>query len=299
MTKFKSITLTIIVMALWGSIFPCVKLGYAALSIASTAVPDIIMFAGVRFVLCGGVVTAIALLKRDKLSIPKVKSFTAIVFIGLFSIVLHYICTYIGLSVTDGSKTAIIKQLGSLLYVCFAFLFIKSEKYSIYKILGAIIGFLGIVAINVSSVGVNFALGDFLIIGASICTVIAGILTKNIAGNNSPFWITGISQFVGGAILVILSLALGGKALIFNLEGTLIFTYICCASTVGYLLWNYVLKTSDLSNLFIIKFVEPLFACVFSAILLGEDFFKIQYLVAFVLISLGIVLGNKGEVKEK
>jgi len=45
--------------------------------------------------------------------------------------------------------------------------------------------------------------------------------------------------------------------------------------------------------MFIIKFAEPLFACVFSAMLLGEDIFKIQYLVAFVLISLGIVLGNK------
>lgn len=50
--------------------------------------------------------------------------------------------------------------------------------------------------------------------------------------------------------------------------------------------------------MFIIKFAEPLFACVFGAILLGENIFKLQYLAAFVLISLGIVLGNKSEAKE-
>jgi len=47
--------------------------------------------------------------------------------------------------------------------------------------------------------------------------------------------------------------------------------------------------------MFIIKFAGPLFACVFGAVLLGENIFKIQYLVAFVLISLGIILGNKTE----
>ena len=41
-----------------------------------------------------------------------------------------------------------------------------------------------------------------------------------------------------------------------------------------------------------IKFAEPLFTCLFGAVLLGEVIFKIQYLVAFVLISTGIVLGN-------
>jgi drug/metabolite transporter (DMT)-like permease len=39
---------------------------------------------------------------------------------------LHYAFTYIGLSSTDSSKTALIKQLGSLIYVCFAFLFFKN-----------------------------------------------------------------------------------------------------------------------------------------------------------------------------
>ena len=79
----------------------------------------------------------------------------------------------------------------------------------------------------------------------------------------------------------------------FTLKSTAVFAYICTASISSYTLWYYVLKSNSLSKMFIIKFAEPLFACVFGAIFLGENIFKIQYLVAFVLISAGIVLGNK------
>ena len=155
------------------------------------------------------------------------------------------------------------------------------------------VGFAGIIAINLSSVGFDFAWGDILIIGASLCTVASGIFTKKIADNNSPFWITGLSQLAGGIVLVVAAVIMGGSFLTFSIEATLIFAYICAASTVAYLLWNYILKTADLSNMFIIKFAEPLFACLFSAFLLGENIFKWQYLIAFLLISGGIVLGNK------
>ena len=52
--------------------------------------------------------------------------------------------------------------------------------------------------------------------------------------------------------------------------------------------------TLELSQLFIIKFAEPVFACLFGAIILGEDIWQVQYLAAFVLISLGICISNGG-----
>lgn len=49
--------------------------------------------------------------------------------------------------------------------------------------------------------------------------------------------------------------------------------------------------------MFIIKFSEPLFACLFGALILNENILKWQYLIAFLLISFGIVLGNKSDNK--
>ncbi len=58
---------------------------------------------------------------------------------------------------------------------------------------------------------------------------------------------------------------------------------------------EWSMRTVSLSKLFIVKFAEPLFACIFGAVLLGENIFKIQYLLAFVLISTGIIMGNKDQ----
>lgn len=295
----KIIFLALIPMALWGSLFPMIKIGYKAFAIDGADIPSILMFAGTRFTVCGIFICAIAFLKKDKIKGPKLKSIALFLLIGLFSIILHYTFTYIGLSFTDSSKAAIIKQLGILLYVCFAFLFFKSEKFSVWKISGAIVGFVGIVAINFETDGISFSLGDVLLILSSFCTVIGNVLIKKIAHQHSTFWLTGISQLLGGIILMIVSLIIGANILAFNWGSLGVFVYICMASTFAYILWNYILKTSELSNMFIIKFTEPLFACLFGAILLNENIFQWQYLIAFILISVGIVLGNKTKRVER
>ena len=85
---------------------------------------------------------------------------------------------------------------------------------------------------------------------------------------------------------------MGGKV-DFALNSSLwIMVYICAASIVSYCIWFETVKSGELSKLFIIKFAEPIFACVFGALILKEDIFKLQYLLAFILISGGIVISN-------
>ena len=292
MKKSKSIFLSLVVMALWGSLFPCVKLGYSFGAIDSSSVADILMFAAIRFAACGGIVTLFCLLRRKAIGTPSLKSVGNIVLIGFFAIVLHYACTYIGLSTTDSSKTALLKQSGALIYVCFSFLFFKDEKFSIYKIIGAVVGFCGIIAINFSKSSFSFSFGDILILCASVCTVVQNIISGKSTQNCSALWLTGISQLFGGIVLLIVSVSFGGVFPQMNLKFILVFTYICIASIIAYTLWYYVLRISELSKLFIIKFAEPLFACVFGAVILNEDIFKLQYLAAFILISAGIFIGH-------
>lgn len=155
------------------------------------------------------------------------------------------------------------------------------------------------VKIGYNAFGINAdSIPDILIICASVCTVVANVISKKSVEGNSPFWITGISQLVGGLILFVAAIIMGAESLNFTIKSTAVFMYICLASIVAYTLWYYILKNNSLSKLFIIKFAEPLFACVFGAVLLGENIFKIQYLLAFVLISGGILLGNRSEEKK-
>ena len=67
-SNLKVILLSLLVMALWGSLFPCIKLGYKAFAIESSDIPSILMFAGTRFTICGVIICAIALIKKDKIA---------------------------------------------------------------------------------------------------------------------------------------------------------------------------------------------------------------------------------------
>ena len=282
------IILPLVVMMLWGSLFPFIKIGYKAFNIDTSNVADILIFAAFRFFVCGAIVCLIAYFKKEKIEMPKIRSISGICIMGIFTVVLHYGFLYIGLTQTESSKAAILKQLGPLVFACLSFLFIKDEKFSVAKIICALVGFCGIIAINAGT-GLNgFSIGDILVLAASFCTVVSMIISnKNVRGT-SPFWVTGISQLFGGVILFAIAMFMGGKIPTFNITAFFVFAYICTASIVSYTLFYYVQRTTELSKLFIIKFAEPLFACIFGAILLGENILKIQYLLAFICISLGI-----------
>ncbi len=285
-------------MLLWGSLFPMVKLGYKAYSISTTG--DILLFAGIRFTVCGSLISLYQFI-RDRKSYDTVKATIAPVLLsGLFAIILHYSFTYLGLSLTDSSKTAILKQIGVLFYVCFSFLFFKEDKLTLRKLIAVVIGFLGIIAINMNKSSVLFNIGDLFIILASFCTVFSNVISKKALRTVNSVTMTGVSQAFGGIVLLVVGLALGGK-FSFPLDKSYIMIYICTASIFSYCIWFGIVKSAELSKLFIIKFAEPVFACIFGAILLGENIFKIQYLAAFVLISLGIIISNtkKGNVKKQ
>ena len=291
--------LPLITMLLWGSLFPCIKIGYRVFHINTASVAEILMFAALRFSICGIIVCLIACLTKSPIAKPRAKSIGSICLMGVFAVVLHYGFTYVGLSETDSAKTAILKQLGPLLFACFSFLFVKGEKPSAFKITGALVGFCGIVAINAGTSFHGFSRGDLLIIAASVCTVVSMIISGRCAKGTSPFWITGISQLFGGVVLFAVAMSMGAGIPAFTAESAPVFLYICIASITGYTLFYYVQRTAELSKLFIIKFAEPLFACLFGALLLDENILKIQYLVAFALISVGIVLGNKQKKQGK
>ena len=277
-------------MLLWGSLFPMVKLGFSAYEVNSTA--DIFLFAGIRFTICGGVISIFAAI-RDKESYCPIKgSVFPILLSGIFAIVLHYGFTYLGLELTDSSKTALIKQIGALFYVCFSFLFIKEDTPSVKKIFAAMVGFLGIVVLNINSEGVSFSVGDLLILCASFCTVFSNVISKKVFQRVSPITSTGISQLFGGIVLLAVGFAMGGNVQ-FQWNASLwIMTYICIASIVSYCIWFGIVKNGELSKLFIIKFAEPVFACIFGALILGENIWRLQYLFAFLFISGSIWISN-------
>ena len=284
----------LLTMVLWGTLFPMVKLGFS-LSLVS-GIGDTLLFAGLRFLIAGAIIAAFSAIRDPKSYSQASGSILPILLAGAFAVILHYGFSYVGLTMTDSSKTAILKQTGALFYVSFSFLFIREDRPTVRKILAAIIGFIGIMALELNGGGgFKFAVGDLLIIVSSFCTVISNVICKGVFKKVSPVTATAISQFFGGAVLTVIGLILGGDIYLGTIASILTFAYIILASVVSYCVWYGGVKRGELSRLFIVKFTEPLFACVFSAFILGEDILKIKYLIAFLLISAGVVIAeNRG-----
>lgn len=281
--------IALFVMFLWGSLFPLVKLGYKAFEIDTSSVASILTFAGLRFTVCGAIILLICLLTKKKMKISIKKEFPSIALVGLFSIILHYTFTYVGLAHCESGKTALLKQLAVVLFIPFSFIFYKNEHFKLRNLISAVLCLAGIIVLNINEVGFSFGIGELLVVSASVCTVVYNMLGKNVMKTVDPVVMTGYSQIFGGAVLLIAGIATGGKITSFSLYALGIFAYICFASILSYCLWHYVVKCGNLSSLFVIKFAEPVFAALIGALLLGENPFKITFLVALVLIAAAII----------
>ena len=77
--------------ALWGSAFPCIKIGYQMFGILGDQVGTQILFAGIRFTLAGLMTLAIGSLISKKALIPKKTSWSMIFKLCIFQTVVQYL----------------------------------------------------------------------------------------------------------------------------------------------------------------------------------------------------------------
>ena len=89
-----------------------------------------------------------------------------------------------------------------------------------------------------------------------------------------------------------MGLVSGGSLEQFTTTGLFISIYIVVATIVSYGLWYTIVQKYDLSKLFVIKMLEPIFACFVSAILPLGATLKWHHLVAILLVGLAIIISN-------
>ena len=108
--------LAMLCSALWGSAFPCVKIGYGLFSVDTANPASLILFAGVRFFIAGIMVIIIGSIMHKKPMIPKLREVPKVISLSLFQTILQYLFFYIGLANTSGVKSSVIE--GMSVFVC-------------------------------------------------------------------------------------------------------------------------------------------------------------------------------------
>ena len=98
----------LICCALWGSAFPCIKIGYKMMHIASSDTASQILYAGCRFTLAGILAVFLGSLTQRQFLLPTKASLPHILELSLLQTILQYLFFYIGLAHTTGVKASII-----------------------------------------------------------------------------------------------------------------------------------------------------------------------------------------------
>ena len=151
--KIVVLPLTIFCCLLWGSAFPCIKLGCRFSAVSSDDTASQIFYAGLRFTLAGILALILGSIIERKLLVPKISALEKAAKLSLFQTILQYTFFYIGLSRSTGMKSSVITASNVFLSILVAALVFRTEKLTLRKIVGCLIGFSGVLLINLGGIG--------------------------------------------------------------------------------------------------------------------------------------------------
>ncbi len=292
----------LICCALWGSAFPCIKIGYQMFEIPQDAVATQILFAGLRFTLAGILVILIGsvlsgnLLKINRQNAPKILK------LSLLQTVLQYLFFYIGLANTTGVKASIIEGVNVFIAIFIASLIFRQEKLTMGKLAGCLIGFAGVVLVNLNGNGLDMSFhlnGEGFIFLSTVAYAFSSVYLKRYSKTENPVLLSGWQFVAGGLVMTIMGLLMGGKITKVTATGIAMLFYLACISAVAYSLWGILLKYNPVSRVAVFGFMNPVFGVILSAFLLGEreQASGIKSIIALILVSIGIYITAK--VKEE
>lgn len=293
----------LICCAFWGSAFPCIKLGYEMTQIDTSDTASIILYAGTRFTLAGIIAVILGSVIQRRLIYPSLQAIPKVLWLSLLQTVLQYLFFYIGLANTTGVKASIIEGVNVFVAVIVSGLIFRQEIISFRIMLGCVIGFAGVVLVNITGGGIDTSLsliGEGFIFISTVSYAFSSVYLKKFSKTENPVMLSGYQFIFGGFIMMLSGRIMGGRLGILGqnaVEGKIaaigMLLWLAIVSAVAYSLWGILLKHNSVSRVAVFGFMNPVFGVILSAWLLKEsEALGIKCLVALVLVCVGIYIVN-------
>ncbi len=284
----------ILCCALWGSATPFIKIGYE-LILPHKDVESTILFAGIRFTLAGIITVLIYSIARRKMLYPKKENLSKVATVSCFQTVIQYIFFYVGLSNTSGVKGTILSGSNAFFALLIAGLIFKQEKLTLKKVMACIIGFAGIIFVNLEGLDFNMNFtGDAFVLFSAIAYAFSSVLMKKYSSYEDPVVISGYQFIMGGIVMIISGFTFGGEVMFVSAKAIGVLVYLAFLSAIAYSLWGILLKYNPVSRVTIFSFMIPVFGVLLSNLLLEEQSHvtPLNLCITLVLVCTGIIMLN-------
>ena len=284
--------LTMISVLAWAAAFPFIKLGMAAFAISSADTASETFFAGIRFSAAGLIVILFAAINGCSFKLS-FKDFLWVLSYAVLNTTMQYFFFYVGLSHSPGSRASILNSIGTFMLVLISCLFFKDERLTLKRVIGCIVGFSGLVLLNIGadSSGAFTFIGDGMIILSATCSAFGGILTRVAGQRISIPVLTGLGLLIGGAVLTVGGYFAGGRIETVTSSGIIDLAVLILSSAVGFSIYNKLLLYHPVGQVAIYNSLIPVFGIILSCLMLGEPFLP-KYIVAAVLVAAGVFTIN-------
>jgi drug/metabolite transporter (DMT)-like permease len=252
-----------------------------------------ILFAGMRC-LFGGLLLVIYALPRYK-KIRLRQNWHIYLICALLNAVLFFTFQTVGLRYLPSGLFSVIVYVQPVLVGIFAWYWL-GESMSGLKIIGLVLGFIGVACISVESLtGKISAVGVLFALGSALSWGLGTIYTKKVGQQADSLWLVAIQFFIGGLVTTGLGLAMeNGSHIGWSHLGYL--TGLVYGSVFGvaisWLLYFALVRAGEASKVASFTFFTPLVAVLLGTIFLREPFTGYLFL-GMLLIVVSILIVNR------
>ena len=274
--SLKDFFLLIVLAAIWGSAFFNIKIA------SDTYTPMAIAFGRIFF-------AALVMVLYCWMKGIKIDAFgehwKMYASIGLVNLILPFFFISFGIVKVQSNMAAILMSTAPIFATILGQLFIQDEKINFLKLLGIIVGFLGIVFLFSDDLLINQSnyLFALIIILGPFCYTLGGLLSLKLKHVKNETLTSSILVWAVIMLLPVLFIVENPTELRPSWSSTISLFYLgVVATAIAWLMRFYILKSNGLVFQSQVAYIIPIFGLIFGYLFLGE---KITYKIIVALIA--------------
>ena len=272
----------------WGSSYLFIKIGVDAGLTPFTLVMLRLFFGSL-------LLWTVVLIAKEKL--PRERRFYAhISVVGLFGIALPFVLITFAETSVDSSLAAVLTAPVPLFVVIFAALLLPDERLSLAKVIGVLVGLVGVavlVGFDPAQLGTNSFFAEILLIGAAISYGIGGVYARRFVTGYRPM-IPALFEVFTALIMVAVLAFIVEQPLqtVFTQEALISVVWLgLVGSGLAFLAFFRLLGRWGAARTSLVAYLLPVWGIILGVAVLGEEI-PPQLLLGTALIIGGIAIVN-------
>jgi len=289
--SLKIILVYVMLCFIWGSTWLTIRLGLESLT------P--IFSAGIRFAMASIFIIILMRIRGVRLQLDKL-SIKLYLIMGFLSFVIPFGLVYWAEQFVPSGMAAVLFAVFPFFVAIFSYFSISSDSIDKFKIIGIILGFLGIVIIFSDSFGgdiTDYLLGMIAIVLSGIMQAAIAVTIKKYGHHLNPLSMNFVPMLIAGIAMIIIGFSIENtSANVYGIDAILSILYLAFfGSVVTFTSYYWLIKRINLVILSLIAFITPIVA-LFLGFILYDEQLSTRHFIGSMFVLLGVLAANMGNL---